>query len=314
MKPKAGQGMNTGFLDAQNLAWKIHAVERGFASRSILTTYESERMQVAKKLLDFDASYNKLFSEPQQNNDGGQSGDSDFVKSFRNASEFTSGYGVSYPPNDLNIDSSHHSLTTSPLFMKYPAETRLRGGFLFPAVDATRVTEGSLVNLEQAVPFNGAYRIYVFGGQTTKPVIKAALADFAWYSLQQGSYYSSFSSGPGSHHSHLPVYTFCTILAVRRSDVDIDRMVPELLARDRTQVYVDDVGEDAVDEGTSPYQAHRRIGTTANKPAVVVVRPDGYVGCIVKLLEGSGTVDALNAYFGRFTTGNLGPQFDETII
>ena len=124
---------------------------------------------------------------------------------------------------------------------------------------------------------------------------------------------NSAPSRLGSHHSHLPDYTFCTILAVRRSDVDIDRMVPELLASDRTQVYVDDVGEDAVDEGTTPYLAHRRIGTTADKPAVVVVRPDGYVGCIVKLLEGSGTVDALNAYFGRFTTWNLGPQFIETI-
>jgi len=33
--PKAGQGMNTAFLDAQNLAWKIHHVESGFADRSI---------------------------------------------------------------------------------------------------------------------------------------------------------------------------------------------------------------------------------------------------------------------------------------
>ena len=89
--------------------------------------------------------------------------------------------------NDLNIDSSHHSLTTSPLFMKYPAETRLRGDFLFSAVDATSAIEGSIVSLEQAVPFNGAYRIYLFGGQTTKPAIKAALADFTWYSLEQGS-------------------------------------------------------------------------------------------------------------------------------
>ena len=37
--PKAGQGMNTAFLDAQNLAWKIHHVERGFADRSILKSY-----------------------------------------------------------------------------------------------------------------------------------------------------------------------------------------------------------------------------------------------------------------------------------
>ncbi len=46
--------MNTAFLDAQNLAWKIHAVEAGFADRAILRTYETERRDVAETLLDFD--------------------------------------------------------------------------------------------------------------------------------------------------------------------------------------------------------------------------------------------------------------------
>lgn len=311
--------MNTGFLDAQNLAWKIHAVERGFASRSILATYESERMRVAEELLDFDASYSKLFSEQSQDNNRGQPEDGDFVKVFRNASAFTSGYGVSYPSNDLNIDIDHDSSAPSPVFMTYPAETRLRGGCLFPACDVTRVIDGSIIHLEQAVPFNGAYRIYVFAGQATNAAMQDTLADFARYSLQPDSYYSSFvpvqektQSHRGSQCPHLPLYTFCTILAVRRSEVDIEKMVPELLAGDKTQVYVDEVGEDVVGEGTAPYRAHRRIGTMANQPAVVVVRPDGYVGCTVKLDEGSVTVDALNTYFGRFVTRTLGPQPKET--
>ena len=46
---------------------------------------------MAKKLLDFDASYNRTFAEQQQNRNGEQPEDSDFVKMFRNASEFTSG-------------------------------------------------------------------------------------------------------------------------------------------------------------------------------------------------------------------------------
>ena len=55
--------MNTAFLDAQNLAWKIHAVESGFARPSLLETYEPERKSVAEMLLDFDNRYAKLFSE-----------------------------------------------------------------------------------------------------------------------------------------------------------------------------------------------------------------------------------------------------------
>ena len=307
--------MNTGFLDAQNLAWKIHATERGFASRSILVTYETERMQVAKKLLDFDASFSRLFSEKQQTNNGDQTEDSEFVKTFRDASEFTSGYGVSYPPNDLNIDTSHQSSAISSSFLRYPTETRLQGGFLFPACNVTRVIDGSIIHLEQAVPFNGAYRIYIFGGQATKAAIQSALADFARYSLQQDSYYSSFlpvqykaQSHLGSQSSRLPYYTFCTILAVRHSEVDIDEMIPALLASDKTQVYVDDVGEDTLEECNVHCSAHRRIGTTADKPAVVVVRPDGYVGCVVRLVAGSTTVDALNTYFGSFVTKDLRSQ------
>lgn len=48
--PKAGQGMNTAFLDAVNLAWKIHHVESGWAPRSSLSTYESERQLIAETL------------------------------------------------------------------------------------------------------------------------------------------------------------------------------------------------------------------------------------------------------------------------
>ena len=306
--------MNTGFLDAQNLAWKIHVVERGFASRSILATYEHERMHVAKRLLDFDASYNKLFSERRQNNNGGQPEDDDFVKAFWKACDFTSGYGVTYPPNVLNLDHTHPLPANALLSSAYPAKTTLRAGTLFPTADVTRVIDNSTVHLKQAVPFNGAFRIYVFAGQATKAGIPAALADFARFSLQKDSYYSSFppvqnvgTGNVGSHCPHLPIYSFCTIFALRRSDIDIDKMVPGLLRSDRSQVYADD----AAGEGTTHDMAHRRMGTAEDSPAVVVVRPDGYIGCIVRLVEGSATVAVLNAYFGRFVTRDIGSRLEE---
>lgn len=48
--PVGGQGMNTGIQDAANLAWKLAAVERG-AHSSLLDTYESERTEVGRELL-----------------------------------------------------------------------------------------------------------------------------------------------------------------------------------------------------------------------------------------------------------------------
>ena len=96
---------------------------------------------------------------------------------------------------------------------------------------------------------------------------------------------------------------------MRRSEVGVDKTVPALLASDRTQVYVDE--ENTVVEGNFPCSAQRRIGTTADKPVVVVVRPDGYVGYTVKLVAGSESVDALNIYFGRFVTKILGSPLKE---
>jgi 2-polyprenyl-6-methoxyphenol hydroxylase-like FAD-dependent oxidoreductase len=51
--PAAGQGMNTGMLDAQNLAWKIALVATGRAPEGLLDTYEQERAPVASGVLSF---------------------------------------------------------------------------------------------------------------------------------------------------------------------------------------------------------------------------------------------------------------------
>ncbi|XP_047972593.1 putative polyketide hydroxylase isoform X1 [Salvia hispanica] len=45
--PAGGFGMNTGIQDAHNLAWKLASVLRGIAPPSILSTYETERRQIA---------------------------------------------------------------------------------------------------------------------------------------------------------------------------------------------------------------------------------------------------------------------------
>jgi 2-polyprenyl-6-methoxyphenol hydroxylase-like FAD-dependent oxidoreductase len=49
--PVGGQGMNTGIGDAVNLSWKLAAVLTGKADRSILDTYESERITFARTLV-----------------------------------------------------------------------------------------------------------------------------------------------------------------------------------------------------------------------------------------------------------------------
>jgi hypothetical protein len=50
--PVGAQGMNTGIQDGYNLAWKLALVLRGNADPEILRTYNEERGEVAKRLLE----------------------------------------------------------------------------------------------------------------------------------------------------------------------------------------------------------------------------------------------------------------------
>lgn len=307
--------MNTAFLDAQNLAWKIHAVEAGFANRSLLATYQPERKEVAETLLAFDNKYAKLFSErpPAASEVQAASGtrgsreeeDNDFVKTFKESCAFTSGYGVAYGPNTLNWSAAHPAQST----LINPKGTKLLTGRLLINADVTRVVDANVVHLEQEVPMNGSFRILVFAGRPSTTQI--ALKDFSLNLARKHSFFSTYLrpdittiSHHERHNPHSLFFTICTIFAAPRSSIEITRDVPELLARYRHHVYADDRRDLRVPDAKA--SAHAKMGFDEEKGGVVVVRPDGYVGLVAHLAEGSGTVDAMNEYFGAFCTKKLG--------
>lgn len=312
--PKAGQGMNTAFLDALNLAWKIHAVEAGFADRAVLTTYEPERKEVAESLLNFDNKYAKLFSQrppaahevqAASEKTSTQVEDNEFIKTFKESCEFTSGYGVAYSPNSLNWSPKHSAKS----LLINPAGTKLRTGRLMINADVTRVVDANVVHLEQEVPLNGSFRIYVFAGKVA--TTQKALKDFASNLSKKNSFYRAYlrsDMDSVTHHEmnnpHSLFYTICTVFAATRGSIEIGRDVPDLLARYRDHVYADDKWDRRVPDAKAA--AHAKMGLDEEKGGVVVVRPDGYVGVVVSLVEGSGTVEALNEYFSAFCTKKLG--------
>ena len=306
--------MNTAFLDAQNLAWKIHHVESGFADRSILESYESERKLIADNLLNFDAKYAALFSQRQpsagevgaasKQTDGSEKAN-EFVELFKASCEFTSGYGVAYGPNMLNWSSDHPA--RSSLFQ--PKGTTLRTGRIMLNANVTRVFDANVAHLEQEIPVNGSFRIYLFAG--VPHITRQAVADFSDNLMKKHSFYKAFERqdiGQVSYHErhnpHSHFFTICTIFSAPRPSIEIADILPKLLARYNAHVYADDIG-DARSPGIKAV-AHAKMGLDQERGGVVVVRPDGYVGCVVRLVEGSGTVDALNEYFGSFTSKPIG--------
>ncbi|KUJ23114.1 uncharacterized protein LY89DRAFT_605831 [Mollisia scopiformis] len=314
--PKAGQGMNTAFLDALNLAWKIHHVEAGFADRSILETYESERKLVAENLLNFDAKYAALFSQKAPaakdvaaatEQKSGDAEENQFIKTFKESCEFTSGYGVAYDPNALNWSASHPASSN----IINPKGNKLRTGRILINSNVTRVVDANVVHLEQEIPVNGSFRVYVFAGNPS--TTGQALRDLAENLKKKNSFFSSYLrpdidsvSHHERHNPHSHFFSLCTIFASKRAEIEISRDVPDILARYRDHVYADDIWDQRVPDAKAA--AHAKMGLDREKGGVIVVRPDGYVGIVSSLVEGSGTVDALNEYFAAFVTKRLGER------
>lgn len=307
--------MNTAFLDAQNLAWKIHAVESGFAARDILKTYETERRSVAQALLDFDNRYAKLFSQhpPEQDEvdtatksySTDKPTDNEFIRTFKESCEFTSGYGVFYGPNELNWSSKHAAQSS----LIHPVGTTLTTGRIFKNSDVTRVSDANVVHLEQEVPWNGSFRLFLFAGNPNKTF--KAVADFAHHMQDKRSFYASYLrddidkvSYHEKHNPHSNFFTICTVFAAERHQIEIDKQLPPLLARYRDHVYADDRWDRHFPNSNAT--AHARMGLDPEDGGIVIVRPDGYVAMVVRLVEGSGTVEALNEYFSAFCTKKMG--------
>lgn len=299
--------MNTAFHDALNLAWKIHHVEAGFANRSILETYETERKLIAEDLLSFDAKYASLFSRrmPSAGEVGAAAGNeesgevNEFVQVFKSSQEFTSGYGIAYGSNQFNWSPDHSA--QSRLFN--PKGNTLRPGRVMPSATVTRVADANEVHLEQEIPLNGSFRLFLFAG--VPAMTRRAVMDFGANLQKRWSFYSTFErediasvSYHERHNPHSRFFSICTTFAASRPQVDIAEALPPILARYSDHVYADDVWDPMVPDARAA--AHAKMGLDPIEGGVVVVRPDGHVGCVVSLVEGSGTVDALNDYFGAF--------------
>ena len=305
--------MNTAFHDALNLAWKIHHVEAGFANRSILQTYEAERKLIAEDLLNFDAKYAALFSQRKpsagevgaaaESKEGGEV--NEFVEVFKSSAEFTSGYGIAYGSNEFNWSPDHSA--QSHLFN--PQGNTLRTGRIMPPANVTRVVDANEVQLEQEIPLNGSFRIFLFAGVPS--TTQRAVADFAANLQKKWSFYMTFQrkdiasvSYHERHNPHSHFFTICTTFAAPRAQLEVASLLPPILARYSDHVYADDVWDPRVPDAKAA--AHAKMGLDAERGGVVVVRPDGHVACVVSLVEGSETVDALNEYFGAFVAKGIG--------
>jgi len=109
--------MNVSMMDSYNLAWKLAHSINGLtpsvgSADPVLETYELERSEIARQLIDFDTKFSHMFSGKIGSDGPAMTGltHDGFLRVFTEGSGFTSGCGLQYGPGRL---------------IKTPVETRL---------------------------------------------------------------------------------------------------------------------------------------------------------------------------------------------
>ncbi|RPD52967.1 hypothetical protein L226DRAFT_511090 [Lentinus tigrinus ALCF2SS1-7] len=279
--PKAGQGMNASMNDSHNIAWKLAYVLRGWADLSLLKTYESERLKFARDLIDFDRKWSKLFTgkpRTEENQDG--ISHEEFVGAFQTFSGFSSGVGVRYEPSAI-VDKKHQSCATKLVI----------GERMIPHV-FVQAADIRAVNIHDAMPSDTRFKVLVFVGNVTVAATLARVRALADKLDAPGSFLHKY--GQGDYHK---VFDILCVCAASKDEVDfID--VPQMLRPHWSKVLLDDTDMHAR-EGGGGFAAY---GISPEAGAIVIVRPDGYVGMVAPYEH----VEDISAYFGSFMVEKSG--------
>lgn len=270
--PKAGQGMNASMNDSHNLVWKLTHVLRGNADMSLLKTYEFERRKYAQDLIDFDKTWSALCSrkpQTEENQDG--ISNEDFMKVFQMFGEFSSGTGVHYAPSTIT-NTTYQSL----------APNQLIGTRILPQV-FIRVADARPYEIQDLLPADTKFKVLVFAGDTTQHEQLERVNQLA----------EDISTGEHGFLQKLnrDWFDVWTISSGKKEKVNYMDL-PEVLRPHWSHVLLDDTDMYARSGGGG----YERYGVDPERGAIIVVRPDGYVG-IVAPFEG---VKCVQDYFLKF--------------
>ncbi|GBE86738.1 Phenol hydroxylase [Sparassis crispa] len=272
--PKAGQGMNASMNDSHNLVWKITHVLRGWAGMPLLKTYEFERRKYARDLIDFDKTFSALFSgkpHTEENQDGVTH--EQFLQAFQTFGLFTSGIGVHYGASAI-VNTTHQSYAT-----KLIIGQRMLPHVFVCAADARPF------ELQDLLPSDTRFKILVFAGNTADEQQLARVNALAEEMGAPEGFFRRFGRGAPDN-----VFDILSISSAKKQEVNFTDL-PELFRPHWSKVLLDDA------------DMYRRSGGGGYeyygidpRGAIVVVRPDGYVGAVAPF----GRVDDIGEYFASF--------------
>ncbi|KAG8966700.1 hypothetical protein FRC03_011448 [Tulasnella sp. 419] len=274
--PKAGQGMNASMNDTHNLVWKLVHVLRGWAKHSLLKTYEQERRKYAQDLIAFDKKFSALFSgKPKSvDNEDGVTHD-EFLKVFQTFGQFTSGIGIHYQESDI----------VDPTGQCYAPYLRI-GQRCIPQI-ILRAADCRPYEIQDLLVSDTRFKLLIFCGDLTQDFQLERIQAFA-DALDQDKGFLKRCIPAGVKEED--VFDFITIASTKKEEVEYT-VLPQRLRSHWTKVYVDDVSV----AGGLGGKAYETYGISPNG-AVIVIRPDGYVG----MMTGLNKWQVIENYFSAF--------------
>ncbi|KZT25320.1 hypothetical protein NEOLEDRAFT_1169502 [Neolentinus lepideus HHB14362 ss-1] len=272
--PKAGQGMNASMNDTHNLIWKLTHVLRGWADMSLLKTYEFERRKYAQDLIDFDRKFAALFSSKPKSEDNPDGvTQEEFLDAFRAFGAFTSGIGIQYAPS-LIVNATHQTV----------ASRLIIGGRILPQ-SVIRAADARPFELQDLLPSDTRFKILVFTGDIRDASQMEKVNELANKLGREDSFLRKFGKRQDE------VYDMFSICSTRKEEVNYTDM-PPILRSHWSKVLLDDI-DSTGKIGGGVYDKYG-IGSEG---AIVVIRPDGYVGVVAPLND----VTDLERYFSGFS-------------
>mgnify|MGYP002719379429 CR=1 FL=1 len=272
---KAGQGMNVSMQDGWNIAWKLGHVLSGRAPESLLLTYHTERQPAAANLIRFDKEWSTLMATPVEKLDNPTAVEDYYVA----AEEFAAGFLTEYTNNAITADTEHQELAAG-----FPVGRR------FKSYRAMRRCDANPRHLGHMHTADGRYRIYVFADRAAPNTSAqdSKVARLAEYIQREDSFYHRYTVDGVDDDA---MFDINVIYQQHYHDFEVTD-APEVF-RPRTGSlrveYWGKVWSALTEEDIFDARGISRDG------AVVIVRPDQYVGAVLPLDDCAG----LEAYFGK---------------
>lgn len=280
---KAGQGMNVSMQDTFNLGWKLAAVLEGRSGEELLHTYHAERHQIAHDLINLDSAWSKVMATPPKDPAHPERPGIDPAElqaAFIQNGRFTAGVATQYLTSVLTGTNDHQALATG-----FPVGQR------FHSAPVVRLADAKPMQLGHVAKADGRWRLYAFADKADAPRLRELLNNLE---NDSASPIARFTPSGAELDS---VFDIRAIFQDNHRDITIEQM-PELLRPEKGKFGLRDYEKVFTPDYKLGQDIFEIRGIDRDKGALVIVRPDQYVSCVLPL----DVPAAIGAFFEGFMT------------